>query len=217
MSVGEILVAAATLACAAAVWLTNKGLPAYLQSYLGEKGKHLATQEDLKVLLEQIRQTTRATEEIKTVISEDLWVRQEQWKLKRDTYLKAATVAGELFNVQLRIHEAELGTRGGTHEERTAHLHELSELQKKVLADFRGARAAAAIVLAEEATAVMDAYQLVSSQRSVDSPDFHQSGMDALNRTYGELIRLARLELRVPDAAVDETRLRSGATPEPRD
>jgi len=194
-------------------------LALYVKAYFDSRGKKegeiAAIRDNLREVVRQLRETTRATEEIKTAIGEDLWVRQEQWKLKRDTYLKAAAAAGELFNVQVRIQQAEQGVRGGSLEERTAHLRQLSELQKKVLADFRGARAAAAIVLAEDATAVMDAYQLVSNERDVDSPDFYKSGMEALNRMYAELIRLARLELRVPDAA-DETRLRSRATPEPR-
>jgi hypothetical protein len=200
MSLGEAVVTLAFLIVVVTGWLVYKGLPAYMLSYLAEKGKHLVTHEDLELLLEQIKQTTRAPEEIKTVLSEDLWVRQEQWKLKRDTYLKAITAVGELFNIKLRIYQAEQGHRGETPEERIESLRGLSDEQKRVLAEFRSARAAAAIVLTEEATAVMDNYQRESSQRSVVAPDFSERSMAALNRTYTELVRLARQELRIPTA-----------------
>jgi uncharacterized protein (DUF1778 family) len=201
MSISILLSSVALAVAAAAVWLVHKGLPAYFGAYLTEKGKNLATHEDLRLVLEQLRQTTRTTEQIRAVIGEDLWVRQEQWKLRRDTYLKAVSTVGELFNLSLRIHQVEQGLRSGTPEERATLLQELSSEQKRLLAEFRGARAAAAVVLADEATVAMDRYQSESLSRALDDPEFHARGLESLNRTYTELIALARRELRMPTAA----------------
>jgi hypothetical protein len=70
------------------------GLGAYLGAYLREKGKNLATREDLDRLV-------RATEEIKSQVSGDLWIKQKVWDFKRETYtalmLQLAIVRHEAF------------------------------------------------------------------------------------------------------------------------
>ena len=54
----------------------------FFRSYAGEKGKNLATKED-------IRELTSTVEGIKAEISGEIWDRQEQWKLRRDAVLDA--------------------------------------------------------------------------------------------------------------------------------
>jgi hypothetical protein len=49
----------------------------FFGSYSAKKGENLATKED-------IAQITKSQEEIKAQISDNVWDRQEQWKLKRD-------------------------------------------------------------------------------------------------------------------------------------
>jgi hypothetical protein len=55
------------------------GLGAYFGSYLREKGKNLATRED-------VDRVVRATEEIRSQVGGDLWLRQRVWDFKRETY-----------------------------------------------------------------------------------------------------------------------------------
>lgn len=60
----------------------------FVRSYLREKGKNYATREDIDKLVEQLRQTTKVTEEIKAQISSEAWVWQTRWNLKRDLYAR---------------------------------------------------------------------------------------------------------------------------------
>jgi hypothetical protein len=54
----------------------------FFGSYAAKKGENLATKED-------IAQLTKIAEGIKAKISDEVWDRQEQWKLKRDAILEA--------------------------------------------------------------------------------------------------------------------------------
>jgi hypothetical protein len=60
----------------------------FLAGYLRKKGENLATHEDLDKLVEQMKVTTEATKSIEARISGDVWDRQRQWELKRDTLLE---------------------------------------------------------------------------------------------------------------------------------
>jgi hypothetical protein len=62
-------------------------LGGFLGAYLKEKGRSLATKEDYKVLLEQLKQTTKETETIKSEILQGSWAGQEKWKLKKEIYI----------------------------------------------------------------------------------------------------------------------------------
>ena len=67
----------------------------YLAGYLREKGKNLATHEDIVKDLAQVRAVTTTTKEIEAKISNDVWDRQKRWELKRDLSFEfAKTVAG---------------------------------------------------------------------------------------------------------------------------
>jgi hypothetical protein len=65
------------------------GTGAYLGSYLREKGRNLATREDVDRLV-------RATEEIKSQISGELWVRQRVWDFKKDIYQRLLEQLGDI-------------------------------------------------------------------------------------------------------------------------
>ena len=70
---------------------------AYFSPYLGEKAKIRALQEDVSKLVDQARQTTRATEDIKVQIAAGLWVEQARWGLKRDIYSRLLESLGEFI------------------------------------------------------------------------------------------------------------------------
>lgn len=60
----------------------------YMRGYMTEKGKNLATHEDIDKLVEQVKAVTQTTKEIEAKISDQVWDRQRRWELKRDLVLK---------------------------------------------------------------------------------------------------------------------------------
>src|SRR5271157_697890 len=68
--------------------LIGGSMSAYLRAYLEEKGKRLATHEDIENVLEEVRAVTRETETIKAQISADFWNRQAVWNQRRDLYVE---------------------------------------------------------------------------------------------------------------------------------
>jgi len=72
------------------------GAGAYFGSYLREKGKNLATREDIDNLVVQLERTTRATEDIKANISGEWRVREKRWDSKFECYSQLAEAFAEL-------------------------------------------------------------------------------------------------------------------------
>lgn len=84
------------------------GLKAYLGSYLTDKGKNLATKEDLQIFVNQVRESEKAkiaaqtqsidqliantkaltatTETIKAKVTDETWNRQQQWIYRQQIY-----------------------------------------------------------------------------------------------------------------------------------
>jgi hypothetical protein len=62
---------------------------AYFGAYLKQKGKNLATHEDIDKLLKEVRATTQATKEIEAKISNEMWNRQKHWELRREVLFEA--------------------------------------------------------------------------------------------------------------------------------
>lgn len=71
----------------------------YLAGYATEKGKRLATSEDLELLRAEVRATTREAESIKAQIQGGLW--QAQWLLnqKRDMYARVLEALSTAYSV----------------------------------------------------------------------------------------------------------------------
>ena len=70
-------------------FLLGNVLRPFLNSYSNEKGKNLATKED-------IAQLTKIAEGIRAEISDKVWDRQKQWELKRDVIQDAIRAYADL-------------------------------------------------------------------------------------------------------------------------
>jgi hypothetical protein len=75
-------------------------LTAFFKGYGKKKGENLATKEDLKDVLDQVKQVTRTTEEIRSEISDRSWSRQKQWELKKEVILEAVK---ELSRLEISV------------------------------------------------------------------------------------------------------------------
>ncbi len=81
------------------VSLAGAGIGAYVGAYLREKGKNLATHEDINSIVVQLRKTTEAAEDIKAQISGELWVKQTRWARKWDCYVEIVKNLGEIHTL----------------------------------------------------------------------------------------------------------------------
>jgi hypothetical protein len=63
----------------------SAGAGAYFGGYFKTKGENFATHEDIDKLVDQVRAVTTTTKEIEAKISNEVWDRQKQWELKRDS------------------------------------------------------------------------------------------------------------------------------------
>src|SRR5262249_16714177 len=82
------------------VSLVGAGLGSYFGAYLREKGKNLATHED-------INRVVRATEDIKAEISGELWTRQRRWDAKWECYSEIVQDLGELASLLEKLAQDE--------------------------------------------------------------------------------------------------------------
>ncbi len=62
---------------------------------MSEKGKNLATHEDIDKVVDQVRAVTQTTKEIETKITDQVWDRQRRWELRRDQIMKMLDQATE--------------------------------------------------------------------------------------------------------------------------
>lgn len=58
----------------------------YLNGYLTEKGKNLASKEDFSQLRDQLKTTTKDTEEIKQLLTSKGWLAQQMWAKREQRY-----------------------------------------------------------------------------------------------------------------------------------
>jgi hypothetical protein len=82
----------------------------FIPEYLKEKGKNLATKEDLDDLVKQVQAVTTATKEIENKLSHDVWNRQKQWEMKREVLFdltKSMTSASDALTEVYSFYDTE--------------------------------------------------------------------------------------------------------------
>jgi hypothetical protein len=92
MNVEVFLSAAGGMALVGAItafWVRN-----YFAKYLARKAENLATHEDIRKLVDQVRETER----VKAEIADRMWDRQRRWEAKKDLYV-------EIYSSLHKLHE----------------------------------------------------------------------------------------------------------------
>ena len=75
-------------------------LSGFAGSYMGQKGKNYATKEDFDEILDQLKETTKITEEIKAQISKEEWLEKKKWEYKQGIYAELISL---LHSLQLEM------------------------------------------------------------------------------------------------------------------
>jgi hypothetical protein len=81
------------------------GAGAYIGGYLKKRGENLATKEDFNDLKAQTAALTQTTKEIEAKINDQVWNRQRQWELKRDTLIETIRSMSEFRNANSNVIE----------------------------------------------------------------------------------------------------------------
>ena len=71
------------------------GLAAYFGAFIKTMAANDANNQNFEKVLEQMKTQTAEIENIKAAISDDVWDRQEKWKLKRDLLIEVMRCLGE--------------------------------------------------------------------------------------------------------------------------
>jgi len=79
------------------------GVGGYFGAYWKQKGKNLATHEDIDKLVDQVAAVTQTTKEIEAKISNEMWDRQKRWELKRDVLFQATKRLADAEDALLSI------------------------------------------------------------------------------------------------------------------
>lgn len=140
-----------------AISLIASGIGALVGAYLKRRGENLATKADFEVLLDQVRQQTRETEQIKSEMARAGWVHQRRWDLKCELYwrlletLEEIKQKGRLLAQMLSNYWDPTPEARQVIEEFARHMHERGVAEKLI-----GSKAAAAVVLEKSAVEALD-------------------------------------------------------------
>jgi hypothetical protein len=140
---------------------------AFLTGYFRERGRNYATSADLSRVTEQLRTTTKVTEEVKAELGKATWLSQEIWQRKYTMYcdmiLACEQIADALWQIKTdtRIftkHNAVLASKPSTDGEAVKllpHDKPLLEVEDKALEKIQAASAGAALLLSSQALAAL--------------------------------------------------------------
>jgi len=126
----------------------------YLPAYAKEKGKNLATHEDIQKLVEQVKAVTQATKKIEADISTGVWDRQKRWELQRDVLFE---VGRKLIGLEKAILSMSSVYQVGVREMQNI----ASEQVHEALKQFDEARFLVEIVCTKKTTDALGKYALL--------------------------------------------------------
>jgi len=152
---------------------------------LREKGKNLATHEDIQKLIAQIQKTTEATEQIKAQISGGLWEQQNRWTFKRDLYIRLLENLGITYHCTTRLLEIQ-GYDAAERQRLQTWADDLDRQQSDAVAEVLRASAVAMIVVDAIARAALIQFedQITKARQEPTFLSFLHSQRSAVQATY---------------------------------
>jgi len=181
------------------VSLIGGGLGAYLGAYLREKGKNLATREDVDRLV-------HATEQIKAEIAGGLWVEQNRWTFRAAAYEELLESLAELTSAIRQVmfaRESRPKVEGDSSAEKFLDDMQTEYGQRGGAAFERLVRATsvAGVWLAEPARRALEDLNTAWREAQTDRPVsivFAAKVHGAARKAMGELTAAARDDLQLP-------------------
>ncbi len=176
----------------------------FLGAYLKRKGENFATKEDFDSLLNQVKETTIATESIKVDLAKGSWLHQQSWHLKEKYY---SGLLEELYKLRESLsarldcymepgsehHDAEINNTD--HYKRQARVG-LNSIQR-----VRELYGPAGMVISSQSVKALDNFNNANwhaGNFSACSKDYLDDVYSSVDETYRVILAQARLELNSP-------------------
>jgi len=150
----------------------------FIPEYLKEKGKNLATHEDIEKIVDQVSAVTQATKEIEAKISDKVWDRQKQWEMKREVLFeltKAMSSGADALTAVYSFYETERKRSGPMPLARQEKELSLAASFSDAATDFDNATVLAAIVCGKDlqtAAVQLGIFLREAKMEAKDLPEF---------------------------------------------
>jgi hypothetical protein len=182
------------------------GLAAFLGAYLKVKGEDRARNEQFQSLVEQLKITTRETEEIKQLINGKAWRHQQQWTAREKYYSELLNI---LYRIEITLDDlAEyFSDRGTEHLRDEEHGPRFTELMRKsgeFMSDLRDLIGSSELYLSPPTVNILkkmqsDHWTLVNFDAAC-SADYIFGAQKLVKMTRTESLKEAKLALGLADA-----------------
>ena len=177
-------------------------LGTYMSAYFKKRAEHLATRADIDEIVEQLKKTTAATEEIKGKISKEVWVEQKRWDLKRELYssllenlYQARDAVSNIMESEERVSSKDEATKKSAEEYREKQW----DRETQAVQIVSRITATAGIILSIESINVLE--NLLNEWTEADRTQLwweHLVGrLDAANNAYKAILEAAKNDLKV--------------------
>jgi len=183
---------------------------AFFKGYGNEKGKNLATHEDIDKLVNQVEAVTKATKDIEAKISIHVWNRQKQWEIKKEALFEITKQLSVLLNELTTLDSTYSSADQSGYPESPSWTKAKNSALRQwtvVAASFGNAHAVAALVCGSEAVeALKNVNALV---RNIANEIINKNNLGMYDSSLPELTKLAAVFTKAirKELQIDETQV----------